>query len=186
MIYIANFWHDPDYTTAKIYSNTEEVELFLNGESLGKKSPDSDRVSTHLKQPPFTFEIEEFESGTLRAVGYINGEVVAETERTTPGEAAAVELEYDRSGRDLTAGQKDLVFVYASIVDGNGTVIPEAKPEVHFEVEGDAELLGYNPFEAEAGIATILLRSGESAGTITVRAFSDGLMSAKLEIDVKE
>jgi beta-galactosidase len=186
MIYIANFWHDPDYTTAKIYSNTEEVELFLNGESLGRKSPDSDRVSTHLKQPPFTFEIEEFESGTLRAVGYINGEVVAETERTTPGEAAAIELEYDRSGRDLTAGQNDVVFVYASIVDGNGTVIPEAKPEVHFEVEGDAELLGYNPIEAEAGIATILLRSGESAGTITVRAFSDGLMSAKLEIDVKE
>ena len=186
MIYIANFWHDAGYTTAKIYSNTDEVELFLNGESLGKKSPDSDRVSTHLKQPPFTYEIDDFESGSLRAVGFIDGEVVAEAERNTPGEPSAMQLEYDRSGKNLTAGQNDVVFVYASVLDENGTVVPNAEPEVHFKVEGDAELIGYNPIEAEAGIATILLRAGESIGIITVQAFSDGLVSARLEIDVQE
>ncbi|WP_069130279.1 glycoside hydrolase family 2 protein [Rhodohalobacter halophilus] len=186
MIYIANYWHDPDYTTAKIYSNTEEVELFLNGESLGRKSPDSDRVSTHLNHPPFTFDLEEFEPGTLRAVGYINGEIVTETERSTPGEPATVKLEYDRSGRNLTAGQNDVVFIYASIVDENGTTIPITDQEVHFEVEGDAELIGYNPIKAEAGIATILLRAGESSGIVAVEAYSDGLASARLDIEVEE
>ncbi|PKD44032.1 glycoside hydrolase family 2 protein [Rhodohalobacter barkolensis] len=184
MIYIANFWSDPDFKTVKIYSNTEEVELFLNGKSLGRKNPDIDRVSTHLNHPPFTFDIEEFEPGILRAVGYINGEVVTEAERTTPGEAAAIELEYDRSGRELEAGQNDVVFVYASIVDENGTTIPNAEPDVQFEVEGDGELIGYNPIEAEAGIATVLLKVGESDGEITLRAFSDGLRSDEYQVIV--
>jgi len=185
MIYIANFWSDPDYTTVKIYSNTDEVELYLNGESLGRKGPDSDDVSTNLNHPPFTFEVDEYEPGTLKAEGYIDGEIVAETERITPGEASAIQLAIDESGKQLESGQNDVVFVYASIVDDEGTVVPTADSEVHYEVDGDAELIGTNPIKAEAGIATILLRAGEESGTVTVRGLSEGLKSSELDIDVK-
>ncbi|MDZ7758004.1 glycoside hydrolase family 2 protein [Rhodohalobacter sp.] len=185
MIYIANFWSDPDFKTVKVYSNTDEVELYLNDELIERRSPDSDRVSTHLNHPPFTFELDEFEPGRLKAVGYLDGEVVVETERITPGEARAVQLSIDKSGREPESGQNDVLFVYASILDENGTVVPDANPEVFFEVEGDAELIGYNPIEAEAGIATILLKVGESHGEITLRALSDGLRSDEYQILVK-
>ncbi|WP_217988287.1 glycoside hydrolase family 2 protein [Aliifodinibius salipaludis] len=111
MIYVANFWSDSTFKTAKVYSNTEEVELFLNGESLGRKSPDSGRVSSHLQHPPFTFEIDEFEPGSLRAFGYIDGKKVAEHTQATPGEAKSIELDVDLSNKPLEAGQKDVVFV---------------------------------------------------------------------------
>ena len=184
MIYIANFWSDPDFKTVKVYSNTDEVELYLNDELVERQSPDSDRVSTHLTQPPFTFVLDTFESGTLKAVGYLDGEAVVETERITPGDARAVQLSIDTSGRDPESGQNDVLFVYASIIDQNGTVVPDAESEVFFEVEGDAELIGYNPIKAEAGIATILLKLGESEREITLRAFSDGLGSDEYQVVV--
>ena len=185
MIYIANFWSDEDYTTAKIYSNAEEVELFLNGESLGRKSPDNGRVSSHLTHPPFTFEIDGFEPGTLRAIGYIDGEEVAEHSQTTPSDPSGIDLDIDLSNKPLQAGQKDVVFVYASVVDENGTVVPDAKNEIHFEIKGNAELIGQNPISAEAGIATILLRAEEEPGMVTITATNGELEQANKQIEIE-
>jgi len=182
MIYIANFWSDEDYTTAKVYSNTEEVELFLNGEPLGRKSPDNDRVSSHLNHPPFTFEIDEFETGTLRAVGYIHGEEVVEHFQITPEVPSAIDIDIDLSNKSLEAGQKDIVFVYASVVDENGTVVPNAEHDIRFKIKGNAELVGQNPISAEAGIASILLRAGDEHGTITITATNEKLEQATKEI----
>lgn len=185
MIFIANYWSDPSYKTVKVYSNAEEVELFLNGNSLGRRQPDSSRVSGHLRHPPFTFEPENFEPGILRAVGYIDGEEVVETTRTTPVQPFGIELEIDESGKQLAAGENDVVFVYANIVDENGVVVPDTTYSIQFSMEGDADLIGQNPIDAEAGIATILLRAGNSAGTITIKAEAEGLESAEKTINSK-
>lgn len=185
MVYIANFWSDKDYTTAKVYSNTEEVELFLNGKSLERKLPDSGRVSSHLNHPPVTFEIDEFEPGTLRAVGYIDGEEVAEHTQITSGEPTAIDIDIDFSNKPLEAGQKDVVFAYASVVDENGTVIPDAEHEIHFEIEGNAKLIGQNPISAEAGIATILLRAGDSPGTVMITAANGDLKKATEQVQIE-
>jgi beta-galactosidase len=185
MIYIANFWSDSTYKTAKVYSNTEEVGLFLNGESLGRKSPDSGRFSTHLKHPPFTYQIDEFEPGTLRAVGYIDGEEVVEHSQTTPGEPAAIDVDIDLSNKPLEAGQKDVVFVYASVVDKSGTVVPDATNKIRFTIEGTAELIGQNPIRAEAGIATILLRAGNETGSITITATNKELEQATKQVEIE-
>lgn len=185
MIYIANYWSDPDFKTVKVFSNTDEVELFLNGKSLGRKSPDSNRVSTHLNHPPFTFELNKFEEGTLKAAGFIGGEPVVEMKRKTPLEPIALTLSVDESGKKLKAGSKDVVFIYASVVDKNGTVMPNAENKITFSNEGTAEIIGQNPIHAEAGIATILLRAADKDETITVRATSDGLKPAEIEIDVQ-
>ncbi|MDZ7660117.1 DUF4982 domain-containing protein [Fodinibius sp.] len=185
MIYIANYWSDGDFTTAKVYSNTEEVELFLNGESLGRQLPDSNRVSSHLNHPPFNYHIDEFEPGTLRAVGYIDGEEVVEHIQTTPDKPSAIDLEVDFSNKPLEAGQKDVVFVYASVVDENGTVVPDAEHEIRFEIEGNAELIGQNPISAEAGVATILLRAGNEKGSVSITAINNELEQATKEIKIE-
>lgn len=181
MAYIANYWNDPDFTEVKVYSNTEEVELFLNGESIGRQTPDSDRVSTNLEHPPFTFNL-EFEPGTLRAVGYINDEAVAERERITAGDPAALSISVDLSNKELEAGVNDVIFVYASVTDDNGNVVYDAENSVTFSIEGDAVLIGHNPMNAEAGIATIILRAGDTPGELTITAEADDLDSASFTI----
>lgn len=185
MIFIANHWHDPAYKIVKVYSNTDEVELFLNDNSLGRHRPDSNRVSTYLDHPPFTFILEDFEPGTLRAVGYINGKEIVQTTRRTPVQPSGIELEIDYSGKLLAAGEKDVVFVYANIVDENGVIVPDATHSVQFRVEGDAELIGQNPIHAEAGIATILLRAGRSAGEIIIQANVENFASDHVQVKSK-
>lgn len=185
MIYIANYWSDPDYKTVKVYSNAEEVELFHNGKSLARHAPDSGRVSTNLNHPPFTFELDEFEAGTLHAVGYFDGEKVVEDSRMTPGDANKIQLDVDISGKEFEAGQKDVIFVYASVVDEDGNCIPDAENRITFSVEGSAQLIGDNPINAEAGIATILLRAGDTPGTVTVSATNEALKEATKQVEIK-
>jgi beta-galactosidase len=175
---IANFYNDPTFTEVKIYSNCQEVELFVNGSSSGKRLPDDDSYSTHLNQPPFTFYLDRFVPGQLKAVGYINGVARANQIRQTPGEAAALKLWIDESNRPLEAGKNDIVFLYASVVDENGTIVPDARHEIWFELKGDAGFIGNNPLLAEAGIAAILLKAGETKQKITIMAGSTGLATA--------
>lgn len=185
MVYIANFWSDSTFKTTRVFSNTEEVELFLNGESIGRRQPDSGRVSTHLNHPPFTFEVQSFEAGTLRAVGYIGGKAMAEHQQVTPQEPAALQLHVDWSGKPLQANQKDAVFVYASVVDDNGTRLTNVQHSVRFNVEGEATIVGQNPIEAEAGIATVLLQAGNMPGEVIITAEADGLKAVEKVITVK-
>lgn len=175
---IANYYNDPTFTEVKVYSNCQEVELFVNGNSIGRQLPDNDVYSTHLNQPPFTFHLERFVPGELKAAGYIDGTEAASHVRHTPGEATALKLWVDESNRPLEAGKNDIVFLYAAVVDENGTILPEASHEILFEIKGDAELIGANPMAAEAGIATILLKAGKKGQRITVQAHSSGVATA--------
>ncbi|MEX2477152.1 MAG: glycoside hydrolase family 2 TIM barrel-domain containing protein [Gracilimonas sp.] len=184
MVYIANYWSDPDFTEVKVYSNADEVALFLNGEGIERKQPDTDRVSTELDHPPFTFELEDFTPGMLKAEAYIDGEVVATHERITPEEPTKILMSVDLSGKEIQSGENDAVFVYAHIADENGTTVWDAEDPVEFELEGEGELIGHNPIDAEAGIATILFRAGENAGTVTIRAISDGLEAGSIQLTI--
>ncbi|HEX8428728.1 glycoside hydrolase family 2 protein [Hymenobacter sp.] len=184
MVYIASYWQPTSSKQVVVYSNCDEVELQLNGTPVARQRPDANKFSDRLTHPPFTFTLPAFTPGTLKAVGYSNGKVAAQMERRTPGAAQRLQLRYARHGKDLTAGQNDAVFVYASVVDANGTVVPDATTAVKFTVQG-AELLGNNPVEAEGGIATILLRVGLNPGAVQVSAEAAGLTGNTLEIGVK-
>ncbi len=106
MIFIANYWNDPEFMDVKVYSNCEEVELSLNGKIISRRKPDKDRNSTNLRHPPFSFKVVEFEAGTLKARGFIAGKEVVKTERKSPGSPEKILLSADLSGKGIGSRQK--------------------------------------------------------------------------------
>jgi len=173
MAFIANYWNDPKTQSVRIYSNCDEVELFVNGKSIGRQHPDKDAISNNLPHPPFTFAVSKFEAGKLEAVGYVKGAKAADAIRQTPGKAVAVKLIRDE-GNKYFAGS-DVEFIYATVIDQNGTVIPDATNEIKFSVKGDVSILNSNIVKCEAGVATILLKNGTSDTNFTVSASADNL-----------
>ncbi len=185
MVYIANYWTDSDFTDVKVYSNAQEVALFLDGVEIERRTPDSDQYSTHLEHPPFTFNLDTYTPGTLTAKAYINGEEVAKHERVTPGSPSKISLEFDVSGRQPKIGVNDILFVYASITDENGNLVYTATDHIEFKVEGDGYLIGNNPISAEAGIATILVKIGDNNGELKISASSNALEEVSISINAE-
>ncbi|GGG41320.1 glycoside hydrolase family 2 protein [Hymenobacter glacieicola] len=184
MVYLASYAQaSATPRQVRVFSNCTEVELQLDGNTIARQRPDQDQYSSHLAHPSFTFTVPPFSTGTLRAVAYLKGQVAAEHLRRTPGPAHHLQLSVDESGRALTAGRQDAVFVYATVVDAQGTPLPEATTPIRFAVtSGDAELLGDNPVAAEAGIATALLRAGRIPGAVQLTATAQGLPAATLSV----
>ncbi|HEY4235648.1 MAG TPA: glycoside hydrolase family 2 TIM barrel-domain containing protein [Lacipirellulaceae bacterium] len=183
IVYIANNWTESSPTSVRVYSNCDEVSLFVNDRLVGTQKPDDDRFSTNLAHPPFTFKLERFQPGSLRAVGKIGGKEVASQVRATPGEPAHLRLDVDLSGRPLQAGVNDVLFVHAIVEDAKGTAIPVDSRLVSFAVDGPAELIGDNSIAAEAGIASILLRASGGPGKIQVTATTPGLESGSATVE---
>lgn len=170
------------------YNNADEVELFLNGKSLGvkKKSGDDLHVSWRIA----------YEPGTLKAVSRKNGKEVLTREIKTAGKAARLILSADRSS--IKADGTDLSFVTVKVVDAEGNVVPNADNLVTFKVAGDAKIVGvdngnpisHEPFKASYrkafnGLCLAVLQSGEKTGKVTLTATSEGLEKASVDIELK-
>jgi beta-galactosidase len=114
------------------YNNADEVELFLNGKSLGKKSKQNDdlHISWRVK----------FEPGTLKAISRKDGKVLLEKEIHTAGATSKINLNLDKS--ILKNDSYDLVYVTVSIVDKDGNLVPNANDLINFEVKGGGKLVG--------------------------------------------
>ena len=112
-------------------SNGEEVELFLNGESLGKQPMKrNSKLSWKVKYAP----------GVLSAKAYHGGKVVAETKVETTGEPASVQLTPNRSV--IHADGEDVSVFTVSVTDAQGRVVPTAANNISFEVNGAGKMLG--------------------------------------------
>ncbi|SDE43275.1 beta-galactosidase [Mucilaginibacter pineti] len=170
------------------YSNADEVELFLNGKSIGikKKTGDDLHVMWRLK----------FEPGTLKAVSRKNGKVVLTREIHTAGAPAKIELIADR--KQLKADGKDLSFITVKILDKDGNVVPDADNLVNFKINGQAVLtsvdngdpVSHDSFKvpyrkAFHGLAMAIVQTKEKAGSINFTATADGLQSAAIVLTSK-
>jgi beta-galactosidase len=114
------------------FSNCKQVELFLNGKSLGRKTmkPDS-----HLQW------MVKYEPGTLSAQGYnADGKLIATTKVETTGAPAAVELQPDRD--TINANGQDVSVITVSVRDAENRVVPVATNLVDFDLEGPARIIG--------------------------------------------
>ena len=131
-----------------------------------------------------------YETSEYKAEGLIGGRVAATHTVKAPGVMSRIDLEADGAGREFTADGNDWMRVYAKVCDKRGTVHPFADDLVAFSVEGEGAIvgnaaIGANPVRAEAGIATVLIRSTATPGRIKVRATAFGLKPAEIEIESK-
>ncbi|MDQ6470040.1 glycoside hydrolase family 2 TIM barrel-domain containing protein [Flavobacterium sp. LHD-80] len=183
MVNIANFWTPESPLNVTVYSNCDEVALYVNDILISKEKPTLNNNSDKLEHAPFIFKVSAFQAGTLRAEGFIKGKKVASNSVKTPGKASKIELSYDLSSVKINPEFPDMVFVYAKITDENGTVIPTATNEVTFALsEGNAEIIGQNPVPAEAGIATIILKTKDLKKKIVLKATSNKLQETTITI----
>lgn len=183
MVYIANYWNEKSSLDVTVFSNCDEVALYLNEELIAKQKPLRNAFSEQLPHPPFVFTLPSFQKGNLRAEGFIKGKKVSEQIVKSAEQASSIHLHFDESTVKINPDYPDVVFVYASVVDANGTIVSDATLLVEFSLEGEnATLIGQNPIAAEAGIATILVRTKNLKKPIKIRAKSTNLKEATLEI----
>ncbi len=164
------------------YSNCDEVELFVNGRSQGRKTMEKDRhVEWSVPYAP----------GKIEAYGYKGGKVILKDVRETAGPAAKIVLSVDRS--KLTADGRDCAVIRADIVDAHGRAVPKAGNLIRFAVTGPAAVIGVGngdpnclePDKASQrsafnGLACAILQTQKTAGTIAISASADGLMASKV------
>ncbi|WP_159517190.1 glycoside hydrolase family 2 TIM barrel-domain containing protein [Sunxiuqinia indica] len=180
-------WEEGQNVDIWAYTNAEEVELFMNGKSLGTKQKSAENLHLMWRVP--------FESGTLKAVSRTNGHVVLETEVRTAGEPAKIKLTADRS--QIKADEYDLSFVTVEVLDKDGNLVPNADNLVHFELEGNATLAGVDngdqtshlsfkgsQMNAFHGKCLAVIQASEHAETISLIAKSEGLISSSIQIQL--
>jgi beta-galactosidase len=170
------------------YNHADEVELFLNGKSMGTKKKEGDDLHVMWRV--------KFEPGTIKVVSRKNGKVVLTAEKHTAGAPAKIVLSADRS--KIKADGKDLSFVTVKVLDKNGNMVPNADNLVKFKLNGNAFIAGvdngsetdHDPFKANYrhafnGMALAILQSNGKAGNITLTASSAGLQGASVVINAK-
>ncbi|HEY4148262.1 MAG TPA: beta-galactosidase GalB [Chitinophagaceae bacterium] len=170
------------------YNNADEVELFLNGKSLGVKKKEGEDLHVQWRV--------SFEPGTLKAISRKNGQEVLTTTVTTAGKPAKIELSADRTTID--ADGRDLSFVTVRILDAAGNLVPKADNLVQFKLNGEVFIAGvdngnpisHEPFKASYrkafnGLALAVIQAKEKKGKVTLTAESNGLQSTSIDIELK-
>lgn len=171
-----------------IYSNARDVELFLNGKSIGSHVMEletSQDMRAHFKVP--------FEPGVLRVVGHFADGSECSEVLHTPSDPAAVVMTSDKE--TLLADGRDIAFVEISTVDVNGIPVGNARNLIRVEVSGAGRLVGldngdstdYDSYKGDnrrlfSGKLIAMIESTLEPGEITVSAYSEGLENAELRL----
>ncbi|MCL7754619.1 glycoside hydrolase family 2 TIM barrel-domain containing protein [Polaribacter sp. Z022] len=168
---IATYWNEKSPLDVKVFSNADEVKLYLNDKLIASQKPDTGKNTDKLNHPPFTFKIPKFEAGTLKAIGFVNGKQVSVSTVQTAKEPTKLKIWIDESGKKPEAGVNDVVFCYIAAVDENGTINTEFSEEIDVTLNGEVEIMNPDAIKAEAGIATALIRVGNSlSGTVSAKS----------------
>lgn len=181
-------WSEGDVIDLWAYYNTaDEVELFLNGRSLGRSKKTANRLHA-------VWEGVEYEPGEITAIGYKDGKEILRHTRKTAGEPAKLTLTADR--QTIVADGYDLSYITIDCTDNDGNFMPTAMNQLYFELTGAGELVGVdngnaagseslkgNKMKLFNGKALAIIRSlrGER-GDITLTVHGDGLQSNKITI----
>ncbi len=191
LVHLFPHWNWADRRDEEIevwsFSNCETVELFLNGKSLGEKPmPKHGHLEWKVGYVP----------GELKAIGRNERREAAVCVVETTGAPAGLRLAPEK--RALKADGCETSVVRVSIVDDNGRVVPTADNDIVFSVEGPGKILGVgngNPYSHEPnkartrrafnGYCAAIIQSGREEGKIVLKAASSGLISCRVELDVR-
>lgn len=178
ILFIANWWTEMSPPDVTVFSNAERVRLYVDDAFVGEQEPDDIRVN----HPPFTFrdvkrKYKSRERSTLRAQAVVNGVVVAEQTVKAPGVVTHLMLVADSEGIGLKADGADIIAVRCYMLDDDENIVPMSGDNhpIQFRVTGEGSIVGdsetgANPLCAEAGIATILVKSTTHPGHIKITA----------------
>jgi beta-galactosidase len=194
VLHILPHWTWPDrvgqVTPVHVFTGAEEVELFVNGKSQGRK-----------RRAPSTYRVRwdnvTYEAGNVRAVGYMNGTAWANATVETAGAATQLSLTADRTS--ITADGLDLSYITVEVKDSKGNVVPEADNAITFTVSGGADIVATdngNPYDftvfpskerkAFSGLALAIVRANAGvSGSIKVTASAQGLRSAEVTLEAQ-
>ncbi len=170
------------------YNNADEVELYLNGKSLGLKKKEGNNLHVMWRVV--------YEPGILTAISRKGGKTVLTSTVKTAGKPAKIELSADR--RNITADGSDLSFITVKVLDAQGNLVPDASNNVQFSLQGPASIAGVDngsqtsleSFKADHrkafnGLCLLVVQSKGKAGKITVTATVDGLQPATTVVTAK-
>jgi beta-galactosidase len=178
-------------------SHCEEVELFLNGQSLGRKPMTK---NSHLEWPV------KYTPGTLLARGFKGGKEILTAKVETTGQPATVQLTPHRA--TLQADGEDVSVITVQVADAQGRMIPTAENLITFELTGPGKIIGVgngDPSSHEPdqfidtgqspspvwqrslfnGMAQVIVQSRKEAGEIKLTASADGLTLATTVVQTK-
>jgi beta-galactosidase len=165
-----------------VYSNLDEVELFVNGKSLGsQKVPHLGHVEWKAR----------YEPGTIEARGIKDGKVVLTDKRETTGPTASIRLTADRMA--INADGEDVAVIKVEGLDKDGRLVPIANNRIGFKITGSGALIGVgngdpNCQESDKapkrslfnGLAQVIVQATKEAGEIQIEAHKDGWDGANL------
>ncbi len=181
-------WSEGQKVRIAAPTNCDEVEILLNGVSVGRKPTNC------IRTPMWNID---FKPGTLQAIGYLRCRKVAFDSITTAGNPFRVAVETDKT--TLVADDRDAAIVNVSLADENGVFVPESAQKITFEASGDIYVRGVgngDPNSHEPDVATyrnlykgrcqaiISAKYGGKSGTLIVKA--DGVESAKIDYELLE
>ena len=171
-----------------IFSNCEQVEVIIGNHNLGRFNPD--RVSyPHLTHPPFiihgldqhtAWNLGQFHD--LHLIGYIGEKAVAEQWIASDQLPKYLELVPDSS--KLIADGADMTRLVFRVTDACGNPLAFAFKVIQFDVQGDVDLIGENPFPLVGGQAAIYIKARHTPGKAIVRAATDGLPAVSVSIEI--
>jgi beta-galactosidase len=184
-----NWENDPrELLPLDAYSNCESVELFVNGESLGRKT------TAEVTNAVFHWNV-PFKPGELKAVGVRAGQTV-EARLLTAGKAARIELVADRTR--LAGDGRDVAHVELRLVDEKGVLIPHGDAACSVRVTGAGRLLGLDngdqrdmtsltssTHKLNQGRALAIVQSGRQAGSIELTVSAEGFPDSRLQLKVE-
>jgi len=212
-LHIIGHWNYPEGTTKTIYvaaSHCDQVELFVNGKSLGVQTRSFQFVDTYGSMTMGSAELAsgentgcvyafpgvKFEPGAIKAVATKDGKIVAQQEIQTVGEPKAIKLTLRTGPQGLQADGSDVALIDFEVVDAQGRCCPTDEARIDFAVTGPVVWRGgFNAakldttnnlyLDTECGVNRVAIRSTLTPGMITVTATREGLASATVKIESK-
>jgi beta-galactosidase len=170
-----------------VYSSHDEVELFLNNKSLGKKKTDRSKEFMAIWNVPY-------KPGVLKAIGYKGKKQVNSATLQTTNAVAQIKLTADRTL--IKSDGQDLSYITVELTDANGIRNPKAENLLSFEIEGLGTIIGVgnaNPVSLESyqlpqrkawqGRCLVIVKSTKQPGEIRLKVTSDGLPKEEIAIN---
>lgn len=181
MVHMLSYWQQsmPDLWVA---SNAEEVEIKINGKSIGRQHATE---FSHIPHPFFKFKLgDRYQPGLVEAFAYRKGQLVAQQRLRSPEEAERLQIALDDTAIVADGADATRVVVYAT--DRNGTVVPYEDRRINIQVE-NGKLLGMPVVHLEGGRIAFYVQAKENQRQpITVRVTAEGLQPGQAEVAVED